>query len=248
MQILRISAVSYLNSLPFVYGIKNSGFLKNIELSLDVPSACAGKLISGNADLGLVPVAAIPLIKNARIVSDFCIGADGKVQTVLLISRKPLAEIRKVHLDLESRTSVGLAKVLAKEYWKILPHWEPLLATVRFEDIEAAVLIGDKTFSLPEGFTYIYDLAAEWKEFTGLPFVFACWVANRKISQEQEQALNNAFAFGVAHIDQAAAEKHDIPITKDQLLRYLRFNVSLNFNKKKKEALKLFLEKLAAIG
>ena len=122
MQKLRISAVSYLNSLPFVYGIKNSGFLKNIELSLDVPSVCADKLISGKADIGLVPVAAIPLIKNARIVSDFCIGADGKVQSVLLISRKPLQEIQKVYLDLESRTSVGLAKVLAKEYWKTISY------------------------------------------------------------------------------------------------------------------------------
>jgi chorismate dehydratase len=247
MDVLRISAVSYLNSLPFVYGIRNSGFLKNIELALDVPSVCADKLISGRADLGLVPVAAIPLINNAQIVSDFCIGADGKVQSVLLVSRKPLAEINKIYLDLESRTSVGLAKVLAKEYWKIQPQWESLSINLGFDDIEAAVLIGDKTFSLPEGFTYIYDLASEWKSFTGLPFVFACWVVNRKILPQQEKDLNDALAFGVAHINQAADENYTVPVTKVQLLNYLRFSVSYNFNKNKKIALKLFFEKLSMI-
>jgi chorismate dehydratase len=247
MDVLRISAVSYLNSLPFVYGIRNSGFLKNIELALDVPSVCAAKLISGRADLGLVPVAAIPLINNAQIVSDFCIGADGKVQSVLLISRKPLAEINKIYLDLESLTSVGLAKVLAREYWKIQPQWESLSIDLSFDDIEAAVLIGDKTFSLPEGFTYIYDLAAEWKSFTGLPFVFACWVVNRKLWPEQEKDLNDALAFGVAHINQAADENHIVPVTKVQLLNYLRFSVSYNFNQNKKIALKLFLEKLSRL-
>jgi len=245
---LRISAVSYLNSLPFVYGIKNSGFLKNIELSLDVPSVCADKLISGRADIGLVPVAAIPLIKNAQIVSDFCIGADGRVQSVLLISRKPLAEIQKVHLDLESRTSVGLAKVLATEYWKINPEWEPLTANIDFDNIEAAVLIGDKTFSLPKGFTYIYDLAAEWKSFTGLPFVFACWVSNREISSKQEQELNKALAYGVAHTEQAADVKHGIAINRNELLNYLRFSVSYNFDESKRIALKLFLDKLSILG
>jgi chorismate dehydratase len=248
MQMLRISAVSYLNSLPFVYGIKISGFLNNFELSLDVPSVCADKLISGKADIGLVPVAAIPLIRNAQIVSDFCIGADGKVQSVLLISRKPLAEIQKIFLDLESRTSVGLAKVLAKEYWKINPKWEPLSANVDFDTIQAAVLIGDKTFSLPEGFTYIYDLAAEWKSFTGLPFVFACWIANTEISSKQEQELNKALAYGVAHTEQAADMQHGIAVTRNELLNYLRFSVSYNFDESKKIALKLFLEKLSMIA
>jgi len=247
MDVLRISAVSYLNSLPFVYGIRNSGFLKNIELALDVPSVCADKLINGEADLGLVPVAAIPDISNAQIVSDFCIGADGRVQTVLLISRKPLAEIKKICLDLESRTSVGLAKVLAKEYWKIKPQWESLPVNADFSKVETAVMIGDKTFILPEGFTYVYDLAKEWKNFTGLPFVFACWVANRWISPRQEKELNNALAYGVSHIKQAVEEKDEIPVSKDQLLNYLRFSVSYDFNENKKIALKLFLEKLSML-
>lgn len=247
MQLLRISAVSYLNTLPFVYGIKHSGFLQKALLSLDVPSVCADKLIHGEADVGLVPVAAIPLIKNARIISDFCIGADGAVQTVLLVSHLPLAQIKEIHLDLDSRTSVALAKVLAKEYWNIKPHWHALNSEIELDSIEAAVLIGDKTFNLPAGCSYIYDLGAEWKAFTGLPFVFACWVVNREISPVQEKEMNDAFAYGLMHKEQAIDSETDLPISKTKLLDYLNNSISFNLDNDKRLALNLFLEKLKGI-
>lgn len=247
MNLLRISAVSYLNTLPFVYGIQHSGFLRQAQLSLDVPSVCADKLISGEADIGLVPVAAIPLIKNARIISDFCIGADGAVQTVLLVSRKSLALLQKIHLDLDSRTSVALAKILAREYWNIHPDWCGLSIDIEADSIEAAVLIGDKTFNLPAGYSYIYDLGAEWKAFTGLPFVFACWVVNREISPEQEKELNDAFAYGMAHKEQAINAQTELPISKTRLLDYLNNSISFKMDDAKRQALKLFLEKLKEI-
>jgi chorismate dehydratase len=248
MQKLRISAVSYLNTLPFVYGITHSGLLGQAQLFLDVPSVCADKLIHGQADAGLVPVAAIPLIKNARIISDFCIGADGAVQTVLLVSRIPLDQIKHIHLDLESRTSVALAKVLAREYWNINPVWHALSAEVEADSIEASVLIGDKTFNLSDRFTYTYDLAAEWKAFTGLPFVFACWVVNRKISAKEEQELNDSFAYGLNHKEDAIAELTHLPISKIKLLDYLNNSISFNLDDAKREALKLFLEKIKEIS
>lgn len=244
MQDLRISAVSYLNTLLFVYGLKHSGFINQARLSLDVPSVCADKLISGEADTGLVPVAAIPFIKNARIISDYCIGADGAVQTVLLISRRPLEQIKQVHLDLDSRTSVALAKVLAREHWNIQPEWHSLNSAIDPDFIEAAVIIGDKTFNLPSGYSYIYDLAAEWKAFTGLPFVFACWVVNREISAEQEKELNDAFAFGMAHKEEAIDAQVNLPISKARLLDYLNNSISFDLDDAKREALKLFLEKI----
>ena len=247
MQELRISAVSYLNTLLFVYGLKHSGFIRQSQLSLDVPSVCADKLISGEADAGLVPVAAIPLIKNARIISDYCIGADGAVQTVLLISRRPLEQIKQIHLDLDSRTSVALAKVLAREYWNIQPEWHSLNTVLEPGSIEASVIIGDKTFNLPAGYDYVYDLGAEWKAFTGLPFVFACWVVNREISAEQEKELNDAFAYGMAHKEEAIDAQADLPISKARLLDYLNNSISFKLDDAKKEALKLFLEKIKEI-
>ncbi len=122
MQKIKISSVSYINSLPFIYGIENSIFLNgNHILYKDSPANCADKLISNTIDLGLIPVAEILKIKNPQIISDYCIGAVGKVRTVLLLSQVPLSEINTILLDYESRTSVNLVKVLAEEFWKIKP-------------------------------------------------------------------------------------------------------------------------------
>src|SRR5437867_12268285 len=88
--VIKVSCVSYLNSQPFIYGLKNNSIINEIDLSLDVPSVCAEKLRSGSVDIGLVPVAVIPQLKESHIISDYCIGADGKVETVLLLSDVPL--------------------------------------------------------------------------------------------------------------------------------------------------------------
>src|SRR6185369_11597556 len=114
-----------------------------------------------------------------HIISDYCIGADGDVGSVLLLSDVPMSEIKNVLLDYQSRTSVTLAQVLADKYWRIKPRWTD--AKENYErDIKgttAGVVIGDRTFALKNKFKYTYDLSGEWKIFTGLPFVFACWVA-----------------------------------------------------------------------
>ena len=105
---IKVSCVSYLNSQPFIYGLKNNSIINEIELSLDVPSVCAEKILSGKADIGLIPVAVIPQLKESHIISDYCIGADGKVETVLLLSDVPLEKIKSILLDYQSRTSVLL--------------------------------------------------------------------------------------------------------------------------------------------
>ena len=105
-------------------------------------------------------------------------------------------------------------------------------------------MIGDKTFNLPAGYNYIYDLGAEWKAFTGLPFVFACWVVNREISAKQEKELNDAFAYGMTHKEEAIDAQDYLPISKARLLDYLNNSISFNLDDSKREALKLFLEKI----
>ena len=114
---LKVSAVSYLNSVPFIYGLKQSELIHNIDLQLDYPSICADKLINGNVNLALVPVAVIPKLKDSYIISDYCIGAVGAVDTVCLYSDVPITEIKSIGLDYQSLTSVALLKVLLKEYW-----------------------------------------------------------------------------------------------------------------------------------
>ena len=113
----KVSAVSYLNTVPFIHGLKQSELIHNIDLQLDYPSICADKLINGTVDFALVPVVVIPKLQ-AHIISDYCIGADGVVDSVCLYSDVPITEIESIGLDYQSRTSVELLRLLLTEYWQ----------------------------------------------------------------------------------------------------------------------------------
>jgi chorismate dehydratase len=242
MQKVRISAVSYLNTKPFLYGIQNSSFLDgfDVELQTDIPSVCAEKLLNGEADLGLIPVAVIPSLKEYHIISDYCIGADGPVETVMLYSQSPLQEIEQVLLDYQSRTSVMLAKLLAREFWKISPEFIPAYKgyELAIKGKMAAVVIGDRTFNLNGKFEYEYDLSLEWQKYTGLPFVFALWVANKPLTEEFKAAFNSALAFGINEIDEVARICSQPGI---DLIKYFRKSISYDLVNSKLEALNLFL-------
>jgi len=174
MEKIRISAVKYANTYPFIWGLRESGFDKRVILETDHPADCAAKVISGKADIGLIPVAALPLIKNYYIISDYCIGAIGKVKTVMLLSNFPFDQINSINLDYRSRSSVNLTKVLAKYFWKKEFNWINTSEKFDFKNIganEAVVLIGDQCFEFENSFSHKIDLAEEWKKQTGLPFV-----------------------------------------------------------------------------
>ena len=239
---LRISAVSYINAKPFVYGIEHSGFLRNYSLSLDIPSLCAEKLLKKKVDIGLAPVAIIPQLKEHYILSDFCIGADGPVKSVMLYSEVSLAEIKNIFLDNQSRTSVMLVQILAKYFWKISPKW--INANDGYEKkikgSSAGLIIGDRNFSLSSKYKFAYDLSEQWKLFTGLPFVFACWIANRKLNKKDFDSFSKALKFGIKNKNEVLKsldKKYDKGIIKN----YLNKSISYNFDKQKQTALNLFL-------
>ena len=119
MNKVKISAVSYTNTKPFVYGLMHSKISDEIELSLDTPSDCASKLINNQVDIGLVPVSALIEIPGYKIMSNYCIGATGAVDSVFIFSNKPIQEVRSLRLDSQSRTSNNLAKVLLKNHWHL---------------------------------------------------------------------------------------------------------------------------------
>ena len=121
---IKLSVVSYLNSKPFIFGLEKPWMKEHIELELDIPSVCAMKLLTGKVDVGLVPIAILPELKEYHLLTDYCIGANGDVNSVLLVSQVPLESISRVLLDYQSRTSVLLTRVLAKRFWKINPEWE----------------------------------------------------------------------------------------------------------------------------
>ena len=147
---VRITAVSYLNTIPFIYGIENSVLSYNIELSLDYPTICADKLIADEVDLALVPVVVIADLKEYYIISDYCIGANGAVDTVCLYSAVPINKVKNILLDYQSKTSVQLLHVLLKEYWGLNLHTS--IGKLGFEkDIigdTAGLIIGDRAFEM----------------------------------------------------------------------------------------------------
>lgn len=246
MNLLRISAISYLNTVPFIYGIKESGFLSNYRLDFDVPSTCAEKLKSGATDVGIVPVAAIQEIPNARLAADYCIGAEGPVKSVILVSLSTLDKIHTIYLDPESRTSVQLVRVLASEYWKKNFIYEKLTPAIlqTLPEGTGAVIIGDKTFGMENVFPNIYDLAAEWIAFTGLPFVFACWISNGKLPESTRIQFNKALKFGIEHLDEAIRQVDPSLFPDLDIVTYFTENISYPLDNQKKAGLERFLSYL----
>ena len=246
---LRISAVSYLNTAPFIYGIEHSGLLSEADLSRDIPAECARKLLDGEVDIGLVPVAVIPLLESPHILTDFCIGCVGPVQTVNLYSEVPLEEIEQVYLDYQSRTSVQLVQVLARYHWNISPRW--IDASEGFESRisghNAAVVIGDRAFELNGQHGYTFDLGEAWQEFTGLPFVFACWVANKELPADVLSAFNKAVAFGMQHKAQVIAEEAARAGKNIDVKAYLDGSISYELDEAKRSGLDRFLQLLEQV-
>lgn len=243
-----IAAVSYLNTIPFIYGIEHADSPLRAELLLCPPADCARNIASGKADIALIPAEAARTIPDVDIVTDYCIGASGPVRSVTLLSNDPLEKIESVYLDPHSLTSVKLGRILARELWDIAPRWIPL------DDYEilakppsrsAFILIGDKVFDRENDFAYNTDLASEWQKMTGLPFVFAVWVARKGIPPQEIELLNRALGFGIGHIPQAIEQYGYSHL--EYAADYLTRNIDFKFNAPKREALELFWKKGAAI-
>ena len=151
-----IAAVSYLNTIPFIYGIRHEGNFR-ADLLLSPPSECTKNYVEERADLALLPAAAVPSLKSTEVITEYCIGAVGPVRTVVLLSDGPVSEVRRVFLDPHSQTSVQLVGYLAAHRWKIAPEWYSLddYEQLRHaQEGDAFLLIGDKVFDHEEKFRY----------------------------------------------------------------------------------------------
>jgi chorismate dehydratase len=244
-QKIKISIVNYTNTLPFKWAIKRSPILNSIDLQEDIPSICAQKLKYKQVDLALVPVALIPELDTYHIETDFCIGANGIVDSVKLYSQVPLNEIKSVTLDYQSKSSITLTKVLFKFFWKLNVHYVD--AKPGFEKeisgSNAAVVIGDRTFELNGNYKYEYDLAEEWKKFTGLPFVFAAWISTEKLPEFFVKEFNAVLKYGADNIVAAVDDDYNIKsLSKPLTIEYLTKRIDYNLDKDKLKALNLFLK------
>ena len=219
--------------------------MQSIELIKDYPAKIAQDLIECNIDIGLVPVAVIPLLKEAHLVSGYCIGAEGPVASVCLFSEVPLDQIKRVYLDYQSRTSVALVRILLAKFWQkeveFIKAEEGYIDHIKGET--AGVIIGDRALAARAQFSFIYDLAEAWVEYTGKPFVFATWIANKPIPAYFMKAFDKANAIGLENLDQVIAA---IPMIEQvyDLHTYYTQNISYLFTPEKKEGMALFLKAL----
>lgn len=213
-----------------------------IELIFDYPANIAALLIQDKIDIGLIPVAVIPLLKEHHLVSDYGIACDGEVASVCLFSDVPLQEIETILMDYQSRTSVALLKILLKEHWKINPSLIAAAANYEKEiaGTTAGLVIGDRALKQRQRSKYIFDLGTAWKEMTCLPFVFAAWVSNKKVDPAFIDKFNTANAVGLNNLQQVI-QVNEIPFY--DLLKYYTENIRYDLDAGCRAGLQLFMQK-----
>jgi chorismate dehydratase len=250
---VRIGAVSYLNTIPLVHGMKLGLGAERIELSFEVPSVLARQMAAGEIDIALLPVIALAEVSDLEIVPGLGITTQGPSRSVLLVSRKPVSEIGSVALDGESRTSNVLAQVLFAEVWNHRPEFSigPRQLDQALAEHDAAVRIGDKAlFESPPDGMYVHDRGQIWTDTTGLPFVFAAWTARRGVvDREIYQILHASRREGATAIDRIAAEfswngKRDPQLVRSYLLEHIHYRLGAA----EVDAMRLFFEAASRQG
>ena len=256
---LRLCAVSYLNTAPLVWGMLHGPQRDIFKVSFALPSACADRLRSGQADLGLVPVVEIARQPDLALAPGSCIACRGHVRSILLVSKKPFNLIESFAADTGSRTSVALTQVIAAHRHGIRPRVRPYPPRLdeMLEIADAALIIGDPALQIDPSMStwkglpvHVYDLGAEWAEMTGLPMVFAVWgVKNLADSEGLTEVLASSAAYGASRIDEiAVAESERLGFEPAVVREYLTRYVQYDFGEPEREATERFLRLAAELG
>jgi chorismate dehydratase len=237
---MRIGAVNYLNSKPLVCGLDALG--SGVRVTYDLPSRLADSLAAGRLDVALVPSVEFFRTPGYRVVSDACVACRGPVLSVKLHFRVPPKAVRRVALDEGSRTSAALTQILLAELCGVRPAWEalPIGWGVHQTDADAVLLIGDRAMQKAEDggrkaegqqgandFVEIWDLGERWSGWTGLPFVFAMWIAREGVDvSEVVGVLEAARDEGVERLEEIAGREAPLlGISRESALCYLRDNL-----------------------
>lgn len=248
---LRLGAVSYLNTKPLVYGL--DACPEQFDVRFDVPAKCAELLHGNKVDLGLIP--AIEYLRgDYAIVPGVSIASSGDVATVAVFTRKPIDQVQTLALDLSSRTSVALTRVLCAERWGIAPKFTPAEPDLEsmLQKADAALVIGDPAFAIdPARYDVTkIDLGGEWKALTGLPFVYAMWAGRPGVASPQHcRLLQAARDRGVANLEGIAQQVGGGDARLEQrALVYLRDNLNYGLGEAELAGLRRFHELAAGIS
>ncbi|MBV9145405.1 MAG: menaquinone biosynthesis protein [Acidobacteria bacterium] len=257
---LRVSAISYLNTAPLMWDFEQSSgrdrLREEFDVSYTIPSRCAQMLAEEAADIGIIPVAAYATIPNLVILPDVAIASKGAVRSILLVSTKPIDEIRSVALDSSSRSSAALIQILFAKYWRQEVRYvsaEPDL--IRMLSIcDAALLIGDPALQVDRSRYVTWDLGEEWRAFTGKPFVFAFWAARAACADERElsdaaQVFRESRDQGLHHIAEIAAVwAPKLRLSKQEIARYLEGNIHYFLDQENLAGMQLFFRYATELG
>ncbi|MFF7202135.1 menaquinone biosynthetic enzyme MqnA/MqnD family protein [Streptomyces sp. NPDC008141] len=230
----RVGHIQFLNCLPLYWGLARTGTLLDLELSKDTPEKLSEQLVRG--DLDIAPVTLVEFLRNAdRLVAfpDLAVGCDGPVMSCVIVSQVPLEKLSgaRVALGSTSRTSVRLAQLLLAEQYQVTPDYytcPPDLGQMMLE-AEAAVLIGDAALraslhDAPRLGLQVHDLGQMWKEWTGLPFVFAVWAARKDYLAREPEMVHEVHEAFLASRDLSLQE---VAKVSEQAARWETFDAQL---------------------
>ncbi len=275
---LRISIVQYLNTAPLVWGFTNGPLQGKYDLSFTVPSQCAEDLRAGRADVAIIPAIEYQRIPGLAILPDMAIASKNQVRSLLIVSKKPIEQVKTFALDRSSRSTQALTRILCAEKWCIAPQFEEALPdlTEMLQKAAAALLIGDPALRVSVGIEkdsrqgapgrticqaatlgiassellHIYDVVGEWCALTGLPAVLAVWACRRELATAEVTADFLASRdYGLSHLGEISYEAaHDLELPQPTLESYLRQNIDFSLDADNRRGLELYFEYAAKLG
>jgi chorismate dehydratase len=242
---LKLSIVYYLNALPLSWGFMHGEQRQVFDLDFSPPSRCADLLGRGEVDIGLIPAIEYQRIAGLQVVPGLSVASKRQVKSVLLLSKVPVSQIKSLAADSSSRTSVCLLKILLRAQFKIDPLFEtraPDLDTM-LENRDAALLIGDVALKAKTDRLYRYDLAEEWRRFTGKPFVFAFWAVREAAGWADTTVFERSFEYGRSRYEEiVASQAQQLGLSKDLIRSYVTENIDYTLDTENMEGLQLFFK------
>jgi len=232
-----IAASSYLNTAPLCYSfLSGTQQSRAIFLSDEAPAKCSELLVQKEVDAALIPAIEYPRTADLKVVPGVCVASKHRVKSVVLVSRKPLEEVRSVALDTHSRTSVALVKIILGSFLRVEASYEPAPPDLEamLSGHDAALIIGDPAMTIDRSAVRVYDLAEEWRRHTGLPFVFAFWaIRPESVGMIRESGIDFEAAKeeGLAHAELIAEQySASLRLEKRELLAYLTRNINYDLD------------------
>jgi chorismate dehydratase len=275
---VRISIVQYLNTAPLVRGFTHGPLRGKYQLSFTVPSQCAEALRYGAVDIAIIPTIELQRIDGLAVLPNLSIASKKSVRSLLLVSKRPIHEVRRIALDRSSRSTQTLVRILCVKLWHITPEFfeaNPDLPSM-LQNADAALLIGDPALRLalhseasakrdaagdllfpaeiggmPDSSPlFIYDIVERWRALTSLPAVLAVWAARTAVvTSEVIRDFQNSFAFGMGHIPEISAEASpELDLPAEKISRYLTGNIDYTLDEENRRGLQRYFDMAAELG